>query len=145
MYRRILVAVDGTEASERALSEAIRIAKLCGGAIRCVFVARQPAMLGNPMMNVTAITDVMEATGTRALTHAAEAAKRAEIPAETRFVNTNEIPIAKMLLREANAWDADLIAIGTHGRTGVDHFLIGSVAEGVIREASKPVLLVRAA
>jgi nucleotide-binding universal stress UspA family protein len=145
MYRRILVAVDGSEASERALAEAISMAKLCGGTVRCVFVARQPAILGNPMMNVTAMTDAMEATGTKALTRAAEATKRAAIAAETKFVEANEDPVAKTVLREANVWDADLIVMGTHGRTGIDHFLIGSVAEGVIREASQPVLLVRAA
>lgn len=145
MYQRILVAIEGSEASQRALAEAIRLATLCRGSLRCVFVARRPATFGNPMANVAAITDAMEATGTNALEAAADAAKRAGVPAETRFIEANEDPVAKTILREANAWDADLIAIGTHGRTGIDHFLIGSVAEGVIREASKPVLLVRAA
>ena len=144
MYRRILVAIEGSEPSERALGEAIRVAKLGGGSLRCVFVARRPATFGNPMANVAAIIDAVEATGTNALERAAEVANRAGVPVETRFVEANEDPVAKTILREANAWDADLIAMGTHGRTGVDHFLIGSVAEGVVREATKPVLLIRA-
>ncbi|MFN0302088.1 MAG: universal stress protein [Burkholderiales bacterium] len=144
MYRRILVALEGSEPSERALAEAIRLAKHSAGSLRCVFVARRPATFGNPMANVAAIIDAVEVTGTRALEQAAEAAKRAGVPVETRFVEANEDPVAKTIIREANAWDADLIAMGTHGRRGVDHFLVGSVAEGVIREASKPVLLIRA-
>ena len=44
---------------------------------------------------------------------------------------------------EAKSWPADLIVIGTHGRRGVNRLLLGSVAETVIRTASKPVLIIR--
>ena len=48
-----------------------------------------------------------------------------------------------MIAAEAKAWPADLIVIGTHGRRGVDHLLMGSVAEGVVRISPVPVLLIR--
>lgn len=48
-----------------------------------------------------------------------------------------------MIAAEADAWPADLIVIGTHGRRGLSHLLLGSIAEGVARVATKPVLLIR--
>ena len=50
---------------------------------------------------------------------------------------------APLLAAEAKAWPADLIVIGTHGRRGVDHLLMGSVAEGVVRISPVPVMLIR--
>lgn len=48
----------------------------------------------------------------------------------------------EMILKVADEWGADLIILGTHGRKGLSHFLIGSVAEKVIRNSQKPVLIV---
>jgi nucleotide-binding universal stress UspA family protein len=50
---------------------------------------------------------------------------------------------ADLIAAEADAWPADLIVVGTHGRRGVRRLLLGSVAEGVVRTATKPVLLIR--
>ena len=50
---------------------------------------------------------------------------------------------AQEIIRAANDLDADLIVMATHGRTGIQHFLLGSVAERVVREAERPVLTVR--
>jgi len=46
------------------------------------------------------------------------------------------------ILQQAEEWGADLIVVGTHGRTGLSHFLMGSVAEHVARKAACPVLIV---
>ena len=51
--------------------------------------------------------------------------------------------IYDVIEEQANQWPADLIVIGTHGRRGVRHLMLGSVAEGLIRVATKPVLLIR--
>ncbi len=48
----------------------------------------------------------------------------------------------EMILKTAEEWEADLIIIGTHGRTGLSHLLMGSVAEKVTRHSSKPVLII---
>ena len=48
---------------------------------------------------------------------------------------------AETILDHANEWQADLIVMGTHGRTGLVHFLNGSVAEQVVRRARRPVLI----
>jgi nucleotide-binding universal stress UspA family protein len=51
--------------------------------------------------------------------------------------------VADVIAAEAAAWPADLIVVGTHGRRGVNRLLLGSVAEGVARVATRPVLLIR--
>ncbi|HUA35182.1 MAG TPA: universal stress protein [Candidatus Binataceae bacterium] len=50
---------------------------------------------------------------------------------------------AQEIVKAANDLDAELIVMATHGRTGIEHFLLGSVAERVVREAERPVLTVR--
>ena len=50
---------------------------------------------------------------------------------------------AEALVEAAKRWSADLIVLGTHGRRGLQHLVLGSVAEGVVRLAPVPVLLVR--
>ncbi|HYL23144.1 MAG TPA: universal stress protein [Burkholderiales bacterium] len=51
--------------------------------------------------------------------------------------------IPEVIVKEAERWPADLLVIGTHGRRGLNRFLLGSVADGVLRRSSVPVLLVR--
>jgi nucleotide-binding universal stress UspA family protein len=53
--------------------------------------------------------------------------------------------IYDVIENEATAWAADVVVIGTHGRRGIRRLLLGSVAEGLIRISSKPVLLIRGA
>lgn len=48
---------------------------------------------------------------------------------------------ADVIITEADTWQAELIVMGTHGRTGIDHFLNGSVAERVVRHSKLPVLI----
>jgi nucleotide-binding universal stress UspA family protein len=52
--------------------------------------------------------------------------------------------VAGVIIAEAQRWSADLIVIGTHGRTGFNRLLFGSVAEGVLRTSPVPILLIRA-
>lgn len=61
---------------------------------------------------------------------------------ETALLETGGERIASVIYREAQRWQADLIVIGTHGRSGFSRLFLGSVAEGVVRMAMVPVLLV---
>ena len=64
---------------------------------------------------------------------------------QTRLLEADGERIASVIVEEAKRWPADLIVIGTHGRSGFSRILFGSVAEGVVRTAHVPVLLVRGA
>jgi nucleotide-binding universal stress UspA family protein len=63
---------------------------------------------------------------------------------ETRLIEAKSgSRVAEKIVEEAKSWPADLLILGTHGRRGFHHFLLGSVAEGVVRIATMPVLLIR--
>jgi nucleotide-binding universal stress UspA family protein len=86
----------------------------------------------------------MREAGRKELAKCAAKAKAARIKFDTKFVVNRDLAqrICDVINREAKRWPADLIVIGTHGRRGFNHLLLGSVAEGVIRLAAKPVLAI---
>ena len=81
----------------------------------------------------------------RTLREAAALARKAGVNAETGLLEVQQMNdrIADELAREARKWPADLIVVGTHGRRGLSHLFLGSVAETIMRVAPRPVLLVR--
>ena len=146
MYQRILVPIDGSATSERALQEAI---KLAGGEaqLRLVYVVEQNYPLdaeGYAFVDYATLQEAFRQTGKRALAQAAEIVRQSGMKAETALLDVPGERIANVIDSDALSWKADLIVIGTHGRSGVSRLLLGSVAEQVVREASIPVLLVRA-
>ncbi|HEU5338020.1 MAG TPA: universal stress protein, partial [Sulfuricaulis sp.] len=72
-------------------------------------------------------------------------AQEGGVEAETKLIEIKRTGdrVRDMISREADEWPADLIVVGTHGRRGFNVLLMGSVAEGVMRIATKPILLVR--
>ena len=146
MYQRILVPIDGSATSERALQEAIRLA---GGKaqLRLVYVLEEVFPLdtvGYSFIDLAALQEAVRHTGERALAQAAEKVRRSGTTAETALLESKGERIASVIVDAARQWQAELIVIGTHGRSGLSRLLLGSVAEGVVRGASVPVLLVRA-
>ena len=87
----------------------------------------------------------MTKSGWEILRKAKAVARGAGIPVETRLIEIDTLGhrIPEMIAADAEAWPADLIVICTHGRRELSHLLLGSVAEGVVRVATKPVLLIR--
>ena len=87
----------------------------------------------------------MREAGQKVLATCAATARQAGVEVDTKFVILEVLRrrIFDAINEEAKGWPADLIVIGTHGRHGFNHLLLGSVAEGVIRLAVKPVLVIR--
>jgi nucleotide-binding universal stress UspA family protein len=145
MYKRILVPIDGSSTSEHALLEAIKLAD--GKAqLRLVYVVEQVYPLdaeGYAFIDYAALQEAVRKTGKRTLAHAAENVKRSGMTAETALLDVPGERPAAVIDAEALNWKADLIVIGTHGRSGLSRLLLGSVAEQVVRGATVPVLLVR--
>lgn len=146
MYQRILVPIDGSTTAERALQEAVKLAT--GKAqLRLVYVIEEVYPLdaeGYAYIDYAALQEAVRSTGERTLAQAAETVRRSGITAETALLDVPGERTASVIDGEAMNWKADLIVIGTHGRSGLSRLLLGSVAEGVVRGASVPVLLVRA-
>ena len=147
MYRCILVAVDGSATAELALREAVALTKDQIATMRLVHVID----LGPAYVNVETTFQLDEyeralrESGRQVLANALAGAQAAGVHAESRLleiVTINE-RVADAIAAEAQRWPADLIVIGTHGRRGFRHLMLGSVAEGLVRVAHQPVLLVR--
>ncbi|HXU94754.1 MAG TPA: universal stress protein [Gallionella sp.] len=148
MYKRIVVAVDGSPTSELALDEAIKLAGEGKSQLLLLHVSEDVTLAwsgGDWMVAMPPVVspEMFEEMGQKILTHAQEKVRNAGLDAELRRVNDDGRRIGNIIAQEAQDWQADLLVIGTHGRKGLDRFLLGSVAEGVMRAATVPVLLVR--
>lgn len=146
MYKRILVAVDGSHTAERALHEAINLAKEFGAQLRIVHAVDEVTMnWDQEFANPAEIWQVMARSGRDILDKAKTIAASAGIHAETKLIEITTFGqrIPQVIAEDGESWLADLIVVGTHGRRGLSHVLLGSVAEGVVRVATKPVLLIR--
>lgn len=146
MYKRIMVAVDGSHTSELALQEAISLAKAAGAELRIVHAVDEVFLNWDAeYANPAEIWEAMAKTGRDILAKSVATAGAAGIQADSRLIEITTMGhrISQALVDEADAWPADLIVVGTHGRRGLSHLFLGSVAEGVARVATKPVLLIR--
>ncbi|MCY0853563.1 universal stress protein [Cupriavidus sp. D39] len=146
MYQRILLAVDGSRASELALRQAAIIAHATGSEVEALFVAdNSDVFFGLSFYNPAKVMEGVLSFGREALAGAAACLESAGIKNTTVLLERPLAPgkISATLVAEADAWNADLIVMGTHGRRGVGRLVMGSVAEGVVRKTNKPVLLIR--
>jgi nucleotide-binding universal stress UspA family protein len=146
MYNRILVAVDGSETSTSALREAIELARDQHASLRIIYIVDLTLLysdLGAPF--AIEYEKTLQAAGEKVITACSTVARGSEIEFDAVAIPINTIGqhIYDAIEDEAKRWQADLIVIGTHGRRGIRRFLLGSVAEGVARLASRPVLLIR--
>jgi nucleotide-binding universal stress UspA family protein len=146
MYKRILVAVDGSDTSNLALKEAIKLAKDQRAALRLIHVVDETPvyMMVDVPYSIVDYQKAMREAGRKELAACAAKAKAARVKFDTKFVVINTLAqrICDVINKEAKRWPADVIVIGTHGRRGFNHLFLGSVAEGVIRLAAKPVLVI---
>ncbi len=145
-YNHILVAVDGSNGSNLALREATRLAKEMQAELQIVHVVDEATLNWDAeFADINEIRRSVRSSAQDILDEAAGVAREAGIEAGTRLMEIEVLghTVSEMIAQEAAAWPADLIVIGTHGRRGLSHLLLGSVAEGVVRIAAKPILLVR--
>jgi len=139
-FKRILIAVDASEIGVHATLVGLDLASALGAAIAFIHVIA-PAMSDGAWFAV-ASPELTEQPDDEILQVLARLRGRAPIPSETvRFVPVGD-PV-ESIRKAARDWPADLVVIGSHGRDGVGHALLGSVAEGVARHAPCPVLVVR--
>lgn len=144
-YQRILVPVDGSPSALLGVREAIRLARDQAARIRFVFVVDESAV-GLTLEGFVAFGDIIDAlkrSGEEALEAARQIALDAGLEPETALVEEYSGRVADAIVEDALRWPADLIVMGTHGHRGLHHALVGSEAEGVMRKAPVPLLLVR--
>jgi nucleotide-binding universal stress UspA family protein len=146
MFKRILVAVDASQTGELALQTAIELAIESQAELRIVHAVDTVNI--NPGAEFPAPPEMAESilnAGQEVLREAEVKAAAAGLAAGTSLVTIDTMSqrIPEAIANDAETWPADLIVIGTHGRRGLSRLFLGSVAEGVARVATQPVLLVR--
>ncbi len=137
-YETIVLATDGSQASEPASEQAIDLATQVGARLLVVSVvasARQPSEA--PARDHASETRDVLAANAQAIVQRARAAG-----ADATFL-VWEGDAGEAIVAAADAESADLIVVGSHGRSGVTRFLIGSVSDFVVRHAHCPVMVVR--
>ena len=149
MYAHILVPLDGSELGEAALAHAEGLARKLGSRVLLLRVANMPATLigevapmGGPMPPEL-IEDAIQAETDEArdyLTRSAQRLKDAGLQVDWEVVEGDP---GRAIIDTAHQRNADLIAMATHGRSGLQRLVLGSVADRVVRESHLPVLLVR--
>lgn len=144
-YRRILAAVDGSDAGSAGLREALRLAKSEGGELCILHVVNESVpytpLAGAPPIN---LVPLLIESGRRVLDEARAQAHKQGVEAKTILMENPDRNVAPRIVAQARRQRADLIVLGTHGRRGVRRLVLGSDAEQVVRTAPVPVLLVRA-
>ena len=140
MYDTILTPTDGSETAETGLDEALEIAKLTGGTIHGLFVFDIGEYNTVPATDLVTTEEELTEQKEQAIEVVQSRAKDAGVPIETTTVRG--VP-HKEILAYVDEHDIDLIVMGTHGRSGLDHFLRGSITENVLHHATVPVLVVR--
>ena len=142
-FRRILVATDFAESAERALACAVQLARRHGAELVLVHVYMDlPAYPEITAGQVEAIYEEQRAWIESALERRARAARGEGLLARA-VLRTGRA--AAMIAETAKEEGADLLVVGTHGRSGLDRLILGSVAEHVVRLASCPVLVIKSA
>ena len=147
-FQHILVPVDFSEASKRALRRAIHLARGSGGHLTLVHVGLVPGYAGYDLGGYGApypetLVTLHEQIATEQK-HALEKLAREEVPDDVPWQSIlREGWAPDEICAEATAGKVDLICMGTHGRTGLGRVLMGSVAERVVAKAHCPVLLER--
>lgn len=140
LFQRILVAVDGSEVSSRALDAAVQLAVRCGARLHLVHSIGELATFGAYGLSDTFLAQVRE-DADAVLQQGAARAREAGVPVETS-VSAGVEGLGAYVARQAAEWNADLVVAGTHGRRGWRRAMLGSGAEQIARLATTCVLLV---
>jgi nucleotide-binding universal stress UspA family protein len=155
LFEKILVPLDGSEHSVKALETAIQIAKKFSGKLTLLhvysitvmpIVVPEPTTLtpsGVPVVTSAEVSNMVEAArnvGRRILNDAEQKAKSESLQVECLLFEGNTVQEITRLAKEG---DFDLIVIGVRGGSKLRELLLGSVSEGVTKHASCPVLIVK--
>jgi len=141
MFSDILVAVDGSNMGRRAFETALEEARVWKAKVHAVYVVETGLFSSLPMDSTWEIMfSMLEKEGKETLERANEAAQKAGVSLETHIRQGHA---GNEILKTAGEIGADLIVVGSHGKSEVDRLLLGSVSSFVVSNSSVAVLVVR--
>ena len=140
-YETVVLATDGSDCARAAGEHALELAATYDATLHVLYVvdATDLGLTTPSEIDVEEIRDSLRAKGQRAVDEVVETA------ADAGIEGVGEVRVGiphEEILAYADGVDADLLVLGTHGRTGIRRYLLGSVAERVVRIADPPVLTV---
>ncbi|MDM7935733.1 MAG: universal stress protein [Methanothrix sp.] len=140
MFEKIMVATDGSEHGMRAAKVAVEMARLSGGSLTAVYVAdtTRTSHLPDDML-LFSIRELLLKEGKEAVGMVERLAEEAGVGFEGVVLEGNP---GEEIIGYAERSGAGIIVLGAVGRTGLEKFLLGSVAEKVVRNSKVPVLTV---
>jgi len=146
-FQRILVPVDGSAPSLIGLAKAAELAHALGARIFLLHVTEPNPLTVAPdvVAYSPAVVDDLHEAGRDILSEAAARVKAFGVDCESSQSDAIGPGVPAAVVAEARRVNADLIVVGTHGRTGLRRALLGSDAEAIVRETTVPVMLVHAA
>lgn len=140
LYRNIVIATDGSENTLRAISQGIEIAKLSGAIVHALYVVDTPSTISeNWTAGKKTVYEIMRKDGEKAVSKIKELGEASGV--KVKEVVLDGYP-GKEIIDFAENNDIDLIVMGTLGKTGLEKFLVGSIAEKVVRNSRVPVMVV---
>lgn len=142
MYERILLPTDGSAGSDEAIRQGLELASKLGARVSFLYVLESPMALYQTPESISYLPqlyDDLRDAGNAALQRAAAAAEAAGVNYNTHLVEDRN-PADAINAAEA---EYDLVVMATHGRSGFNRWMFGSVAEGALRRATIPYLLIR--
>jgi nucleotide-binding universal stress UspA family protein len=146
MFKKILVPTDGSDLATQAAVRAVPLAKMAGASLMVVYVQGVYPYTGVGEANAAASQAFVaagRAEGLRAVQRIAEVAKAQGIPFESLVVESDQV--ANGIVEAAQQSQAELIAMGSHGRSGMAKVMLGSVAAKVLALSPIPVLIFKQA
>ncbi|MDN7184642.1 universal stress protein [Caballeronia sp. SEWSISQ10-4 2] len=147
MFKRIVVAIDGSRTSHRAFESALELAATHGAVLQPYYVVESaPVYYDVPGYDPSVLRDELAARGAKLGDEAFAAMKRRGVEGSVAIGEASSMDdVADLVLKAAAAFSADLLVMGTHGRKGFQRLILGSVAERCLRQATLPVLLIPSA
>jgi nucleotide-binding universal stress UspA family protein len=139
-FSNILIPVDGSEYSEKAADKGMAFAMECSATVTFLNVVDITSLVSNSASGGEADTEIIKIFNEKANEIIEGVCRRYNYPNASGIV-VEGVP-REVILSMAKSKKADLIIMGTHGRTGLNHLLMGSVAEYVIRHSGIPVMVV---
>jgi len=141
LYKKILIATDGSEHTKNAVNYGIDLAKNTGAKLHAIYVVDTAAFASIPMDAAwESMYELLKQEGDEATRYVSEKAEEESLEVEKSTIEGHP---AEEIIKYAENNSIDIIVMGTLGKSGLDRFLLGSVAEKVVRNSKIPVLVVK--
>lgn len=141
MFKKIIVAIDGSEASKKALSVAVDESKAWNAELHAIYVIETGLLSSIPIDNtIEAIYGLLENEGEHIMDFCRTKAEEAGIAFVKHIAQGHA---GNEILKAAEKEGVDLIVLGSHGKSEIDQFLLGSVTTYVVRHSKISTMVVR--